>query len=240
VDSQIYDINNQKLLAVRILQTNKELRNGSIVPYTGYLSNGDGSVLSLKTTDDTAAILCNSCLALSTLWTVLPLGFTTENQNVVFGQKLDDQSFATPQKYAFTSSTAAATNGSLNNAAIYPFNITVQNAKLTLTSTGSGNNTIVGYDINFDYTVSKLLDVAGAARDRSLQFTLTEGDGKVVKTWDTILDGVGAWTTGKNKLSFTNAEIPDLQSFINSRQLNVYEKFEGGTRLLGSIAVSLY
>jgi hypothetical protein len=240
VDSQIYDINNQKMLAVRILQTNKEQRIGSIVPYTGYLSNGDGSVLSLITTDDSAAIVCNSCSALTTLWTVLPIGFTTENQNVVFGQKLDDQSFATPQKYAFTSSTAAATNGSLNNAAIYPFNVSVQNAKLTLMSTGAGANTIIGYDINFDYTVSKVLDAAGAVKNRSLQFTLTEGDGKVVKTWNTILDGVGAWITGKNKLSFANADIPDQQSFLNSRQLNVYEKFEGGTRLLGSIAISLY
>ncbi|QGQ96729.1 hypothetical protein EHS13_18510 [Paenibacillus psychroresistens] len=243
VDSQIYDINNQKMLAVRILQTNKELRNGSIVPYTGYLTDTNGSVLSLKTTDDTAgtAILCNTCTALSTLWTVLPTGFTTENQSVIFGQKLDDQAFTTPQKYAFVSSGGTATSGSsLSNIAIYPYTISLQNPKLTLYSTGSGANSSAAYDIALDYTISKSIDAAGSAKNRSLQFTLTEGDGKVIKTWDTPLVGGGAWTTGSNKLSFANSEIPDLQSFINSRQLNVYEKFEGGTRLLGTIAIDWY
>lgn len=237
VDSQIYDINNQKLLAVRILQTNKEPRNGSIVPYTGYLTNADGSILSLKTTDDAAAtgILCNECTALSTLWTTLPVGFSTDNQNVVFGPKLDDQAFTMPQQYAFIANTPAVSS-SLSNAAIYPFNVSVQNVKMSTTSSGSGANTI-GYDLNFDYTLSKLVDTAGAIKNRSLQFTLTEGDGKVVKTWDTLLEGAGAWTTGKNKLSFLSSDIPDLQSFINSRQLNLYEKFEGGTRLLGSISI---
>ncbi|MEX2461324.1 MAG: hypothetical protein WD469_08520 [Paenibacillaceae bacterium] len=240
VDSQIYDLNNQKLLAVRILQTNKEPRNGSIVPYTGYLTNADGSVLSLKTTDDAAAtsILCNQCTALSTLWTTLPLGFSTANQHVVFGPKLDDQSFNSPQQYAFQSSTPAVNNGSISNAAIYPFTVSVQNAKFTTTSIGSGQNAVLGYDINLDYTINKSLDLTGAVKNRGLQFTLTEADGKVVKTWETLLDGVDAWTTGKNKLSFLETDIPDLQSFINSRQLNVYEKFEGGTRLLGSITPS--
>jgi hypothetical protein len=237
VDSQIYDINNQKLLAVRILQTNKEARNGGIVPYTGYLTNADGSILALKTTDDAAAtgILCNQCTALSTLWTTLPAGFSAANQNVVFGTKLDDQAFTSPQQYAFTANTPVGSS-SLSNAALYPFNVSVQNVKMTTTSSGSGGNTL-GYDLDFDYTLTKLLDTAGAAKNRSLQFTLTEADGKVVKTWDTQLEGVGAWTTGKNKLSFASSDIPNLDSFISSRQLNLYEKFEGGTRLLGSISV---
>lgn len=243
VDSQIYEINNQKLLATRILQTSKELRNGSIVPYTGYLSNADGSVISLKTTDDIAAgpSLCNQCSELSTLWTVLPLGFSTAKPNLVFGQKLDDQAFASPLQYTFTPETVLEGSGTtLNSATVYPFRISVQNAKLTQTSTGSGQNTSIGYEINFDYTITKLLDAAGAVKNRSLVFTLTEEDGQVIKTWDAILDGTDAWVTGENKLSFTNTDIPDLQSFLNLRQLNVYEKFEGGTRLLGTIAVKLF
>jgi hypothetical protein len=199
-------------------------------------------LLALKTTDDAAGttILCNACSALSTLWTVLPTGFTTENQSVIFGQKLDDQAFTTPQKYAFASSGGSATSGSLNDIAIYPYTISVQNPKLKLYSIGSGANSSAAYDINLDYKVNKSLDAAGAAKNRSLQFTLTEGDGKVIKTWDTAFDVAGAWTTGSNKLTFANSDIPDLQSFINFRQLNVYEKFEGGTRLLGTLPVSLF
>lgn len=42
-----------------------------------------------------------------------------------------------------------------------------------------------------------------------------------------------------HKLSFANSDIKDLQTFVSlPKQLKVYEKFEGGTRLLGSLSVS--
>jgi hypothetical protein len=61
-----------------------------------------------------------------------------------------------------------------------------------------------------------------------------------VKTWDyAALEGTGALTAGWNKLSLSASEITDLPTFMAfTRQLNVYEKFEGGTRLLGSIPVN--
>jgi hypothetical protein len=240
VDSQIYDVNSQKMLAVRILQSNKELRNGSIVPYTGYLTNADGTVLALKTTDDSAATtkMSKDGLSITTLWTVLPIGSSTVNQQFIFGQKLTEDAFASPVQYAFTPSTIAASS-SVSNVSVYPYSLTVQNAKLALTSTGAGANTVLGYDINYDYTISKVLNAAGAVKSRSLVFTLTDNNSKVVKTWSSELDGTNALKTGANKLSFTYADIPDLATFISySRQLNVYEKFEDGTRLLGSVSVT--
>jgi hypothetical protein len=242
VDSQIYDFNNQKMLAVRILQTNKEARNGSIVPYTGYLANVDGTILALKTTDDssTTTKMSKEGSAITTLWTVLPTGFSTDNQQVVFGQKLNAESFVSPLKYTFISSTEAASNGSISNVAIYPYTLSAQNAKLALTSTGTGANSVIGYNINFDYAITKALDAAGSVTNRSLVFKLLDSSGTVIKTWDKTLEGTDAWTTGAHKLSIIYSDIPDLTAFISSRQLNVYEKFEGGTRLLGSIPVSLY
>jgi hypothetical protein len=233
VDSQIYTINNQNMLAVRILQTNKEARNGGIVPYTGYLTNADGTVLALKTTDDSAATtkLSKDGLALSTLWTVLPSGYAMNNQQFVFGQKIDDQAFASPMQYTF-SQTAA---GSIFNASVYPYTLSLQNVKLANSTAGPASS----YDINFDYAITKTLDAAGSAKDRSLVYTLTDVNGKVVKTWEETLEGADAWTTGKNKLTFAMTDIPDQVSFMTyTKTLNVYEKFEGGTRLLGSTAVS--
>jgi hypothetical protein len=240
VDSQIYDFNSQKMLAVRILQTNKELRNGSIVPYTGYMVNTDGTVLALKTTDDSAATpkMSKDGLSLTTLWSVLPIGFSTENEQFIFGQKLNDDAFASPMQYTFTPNTIAA-NNSVSNVSVYPYTLSLQNAKLALTSTGAGANSVLGYNINFDYTISKALNAAGSFKNRSLEFTLTDNNSKIMKTWSTTLDGTDAMKTGVNKLSFANADIPDLATFISfARQLNVYEKFEGGTRLLGSVSVN--
>jgi hypothetical protein len=241
VDSQMYDINSQKMLAVRILQTNKEQRNGSIVPYTGYIANADGSVLALKTTDDAAATpkMSKDGLSLTTLWTVLPGGSSTENQQFIFGQKLNEDAFAAPLQYAFTPSAIAASS-SVSNVSVYPYTLSVQNAKLATTSNGAGANTVLGYNINFDYAISKALNASGSVKNRSLEFTLTDNNSKIIKTWSSGLEGTDALKTGVNKLSFTNADIPDLATFISyARQINVYEKFEGGTRLLGSVSVNL-
>jgi hypothetical protein len=240
VDSQIYNINSQKMLAVRLLQTNKELRNGSIVPYTGYAANAEGTIVALKTTDDSAASpkISKDGLSLTTLWTVLPVGASTENQQFIFGQKLTDDVFASPLQYSFTPSRIAASS-TISNVSVYPYSLSLQNAKLALTSTGTGASTVLGYNINFDYVISKALEAAGSAKNRSLEFTLTDSNNKVVKTWTSALDGTDAMLTGVNKLSFTYADIPDLATFIAyARQLNVYEKFEGGTRLLGSVNVT--
>jgi len=231
VDSQIYDIQNKKMLAIRILDTNKEVRNGSIVPYTGYFTNSDGTVVSLSTTDDSAAtkVMSKEGAALTTLWAVLPSGASTSDQQAIFGQKIADQTFASPLQYAFASAT---TSSDLQSASMYPYTISVQNTKLTSSSSG--------YDVNFDYAISKTLDAAGIAKDRVLEFALTDNAGKVVKTWDyTALEGTGALLAGRDKLSLTTSEVADLVTFLSyTRQLNVYEKFEGGTRLLGSIAVN--
>ncbi|MDB5054763.1 MAG: hypothetical protein JWM44_2813 [Bacilli bacterium] len=236
VDSGIYDLNSQKMLAVRILDTNKETRSGIIVPYTGYLTNADGTVLPLKTTDDSAntTVLSKEGTAISTLWITLPTGFSTDNQRFVFGQKIDDQIFTTPQQYLFNPTSGAVVQGSTSadNLKLYPYNVSIDNLKMT-----SGINGSLGYTINFNYTITKALDAAGAAKDRSLVFTLTDNNNVVVKTWGDIpLDGAGAWTTGANKLTLSNTDIQDLTTFLSfNRQLKVYDKFEGGMKLLGTM-----
>jgi hypothetical protein len=238
VDSQTYTINNQKMLAVRILQTNKEARNGSIVPYTGYLTNTDGTVLALKTTDSSATTtkLGMDGLALSTLWTVLPSGVSADNAQIVFGQKIDDQSFASPMQYAFTSNASGSSN-TIVNASVYPYNILLQDPKMII-NRGSGTS-INSYDIYFDYTATKTLDASGSDTNRSLEYQLIDSNNQVVKTWDEALEGTTAWVTGKNKLSILPSEINDITTFSAfSKQLNVYEKFEGGTRLIGTVSVT--
>ncbi|QGQ97185.1 hypothetical protein EHS13_21005 [Paenibacillus psychroresistens] len=234
VDSQIYDINNQKMLAVRILQTNKEARNGSIVPYTGYLSGVDGSVLPLKTTDDSAntTALSKEGLALTTLWTLLPTGLAADNQQFIFGQKINADAFASPQQYAFTPSTLVS-GGALNSVAVYPYTISAQNPELTLVS----NSGVAGYEFSFDYTIAKALSAAGTATNRSLVYKLTDDNGVEVKSWEEALEGTAAWVTGKQTLTFTYSDVTDPLTFAQSpKHLKVYEKFEGGTRLLGSIS----
>lgn len=239
-DSQIYDINNQKMLAVRILQTNKEARNGSIIPYTGYLTNADGTILALKTTDDSAntTMLSKEGLALTTLWAVLPTGLATDNQQFIFGQKINENVMASPQQYAFTPSTTVNA-GSINNVAVYPYTLSVQNAKLESTTIGTGANSSLGYNINFDYTINKAINAAGSLTNRSLVYKLVDNKGAVIKIWDSQLEGTDAWSTGKQKLSFAYSDIADENTFASySKQLNIYEKFEGGTRLLGSLSFS--
>ncbi len=241
VDSQIYDINNQKMLAIRIVDTNKEARNGTILPYTGYVTNANGTIVTLSTMDDSAntKVMGTDSTAMTTLWAVLPAGSSTTDQQAVFGPKVEDQTFAEPQQYAFAPATASNT---LQNASVYPYTISVQNTQLT-TSTAGGSGGGVNYDVNFDYAIANPLPTAGSTLDRGLEFTLTNSLGKVVKTWDyAALEGTGALITGRNKLTVSGSDFAnsaDLVTFLSyARQLNVYEKFEGGTRLLGSIAVS--
>lgn len=227
------------MLAVRILQTNKEARNGSIVPYSGYLTNVDGTVLALKTTDDSAntTMLSKEGLALTTLWAVLPAGLATDNQQFIFGQKINSDMIASPQQYSFTPSTPL--NNSLASVALYPYTLSVQNVKLVSTIIGAGANSSVGYDVSFDYSINKAIDAAGSLTNRSLVYKLLDNNGAVIKTWDNALEGASAWTTGKQKLSFAFSDVANQNTFVgHSQLLNVYEKFEGGTRLLGSLSVS--
>lgn len=232
VDSQIYDINNQKMLAIRILDTNKETRGGQIVPYTGYISNPDGTVAALKTTDDSnnTTLLGVNNSSITTLWAVLPTDMSVGGQNVVFGQTIDGQTFASPQQYAFTSPTASGLNV-MQNVSVYPYEISIQNPQLSSTSNG--------YNVNFNYLISKTVDAVGADLNRGLEFTLTDSDGNTEKTWNyNELEGTGALVNGQQTLSLLNSDIVDPSTFVGAaKQLNVYEQFAGGTRLLGTFTI---
>ena len=242
VDSQIYDINGQKMLTTRILQTNKEFRNGIIVPYTGYLTSTDGSsILALKTTDDSALTtkMCKDCTSLSTLWVAMPNGFSTEKQQFNFGQKADDQAYIAPKQYTFTPTPGAVSGNETSlivTASVYPYTLNFKNALMSYFTTGTGASQTKTYTITYDYAITKTIEAVGMLKNRSLEIVVTDYTGKTVKTWNTALDGSGASSLTSNKLTILPSEMSDLDAFTNFvRKINFYEKFEGGTRLLGSL-----
>ncbi|WP_135551190.1 hypothetical protein [Paenibacillus cymbidii] len=239
VDSQVYDTGTQKLVAVRVLQTNKEVRSASIIPYTGYAATADGSVFALSATDDSTVKSCRDCGALTTLWTKLPSGMTPDQMQFMFGQKIDGQAFASPQQYLYLP--AAAPTYSVSNVQLYPYTISVNNAKIA--STVANNKQ--AFTITFDYNQSKSADIAGAAKNRGLQFELVDVTGKSINKWDTVYPlektgSVNPLTIGSNTLTtMQTIEISDLNNLLQySRYLKVYESFEGATRLIGTLDLS--
>jgi len=242
VESKVYDVGTQKMMAVRILQTNKATRNGSVIPYIGYAADANGNVWTLKTTEETVK-LGKDGQELTTLWATLPAGVSTDDWRFVFGSKLDADVFTDAQSYAFAvSPEAGLTGGQISRASLYPYNITMNNAKLLL----NGNGT---YEVSFDYIQEGQSGISGVSKNRSLQLVLQDYNDETVKSWEYALEkpqaaGTGALTaleSGKtNKMSIALNAVPDLAALINGPKLAVYEKFEGGTRLIGKISLSLY
>lgn len=242
VESKVYDVGEQKMMAVRILQTNKSTRNGSVVPYIGYAADANGNVWTLKTTEESAK-LGKDGQELTTLWATLPAGASTEGWQFVFGSKLDADVFANAQRYAFAvSPETGLTGGQISKASLYPYAITMNNAKMML----NGNGT---YEVTFDYLQEGQNGISGVSKNRSLQLVLLDNNDAAVKTWEYALEkpqttGAGTLTaleSGKsNKMAVALTAVPDLAALINGPKLAVYEKFEGGTRLIGKISLSLY
>ncbi|WP_409343179.1 hypothetical protein [Paenibacillus sp. MBLB4367] len=242
VESKIYDVGTQKMMAVRILQTNKATRNGSVVPYAGYAADANGNVWTLKATEDTTK-LAKEGQELTTLWTTLPAGVSTDGWNMVFGSKIDADTFTNPQSYAFAVSPETGTaGGQISKASLYPYAITLQNAKLLLNANAT-------YELSFDYTQEGQSGINGATKNRSIQLVLQDNNNTAVKTWEYALEKPQTTGTGTlaalesgqtNKMSVALNAIPDLSALINGPKLAVYEKFEGGTRLIGKISLSLY
>lgn len=239
VESKVYDVGTQKMLAIRILQTNKAVRNGgSTVSYAGFASGSDGSVWSLQSADSSTR-LGKDGQSLTTLWTVLPTGSTVDNWKLVFGPKLADSVFADPQQYAFgvTPDTGSVSGSQIYQASLFPYTISLTNGKIVFGASGN-------YEITFDYTQAVQAGISGAANNRSLQLVLQDNAGTSLKTWEYSLEASGTATTlssgANNKLTIASNAIADLNALIQGPRLAVYEKFEGGTRLVGTMSLSLY
>ncbi|WJH34111.1 hypothetical protein N6H14_29910 [Paenibacillus sp. CC-CFT747] len=230
VDSKVYANGNQKIMAVRIQQTNKEARNGASVSYVGYVTDGEGSVWQAQTLEEPGK-LCKECSAMSTLWVTVPRNADESKLTFVFGQKLEEEAFAAPQQYPFqvVDDQDSVSDGQLS-AAMNPYLLTLQNMQLVYSSKK--------IDLNFQYQLDKGLNVAGVDKNRSLVFELVDSTGTTVKTWESPLEGAGALANGSSKLSLDTAAVLDIMALLNSAQMNVYEKFEGASRLLGTMKVT--
>ncbi|WP_127585592.1 hypothetical protein [Paenibacillus koleovorans] len=247
IDSQVFTLGTQKMLAVRILQTGKEKRVGNIVPYIGYFIGPDGSIWNAKVTEESGRF-CNGCVALNTLWVTLPeaMSGSLRDYELVFGQKLDDTAMASVHRFSLlnlgnqlplpvaragTDSTVLTkiTNAEivLGTFDLYPYNVTINN--LSAYKVGlSGNK----YEVNFNYTQDKLYPVAGGNKNRSLVFELRDDRDMLMKTWDIPFEGTGSMVNGAVKLS-ADVTATDVTPTTSPR-VYVYEKFEGALRLLGS------
>lgn len=231
VDNKIYVTDTQKILALRIQQQNKDSRNGNSVSYIGYVTDGEGTVWTAKTAEETGK-LSKDAYAMSTLWVSVPLDMPTEKLSFVFGQKLGDGIFATAGIYAFS---PVQDQNNLEkyhlNVGMNPYTLDIQNPTLVYTSKK--------IDINFDYNLTKGLLTTGAYKDRSITLELVydNNDHEKVESWDIPLEGTGALKNGKNTVSLDPTKVKDLIYLLSYSKLNVYEKFEGGTRLLGTMTV---
>ncbi|MDF2814953.1 MAG: hypothetical protein K0Q81_1153, partial [Paenibacillus sp.] len=105
IDSQVFTLasTNQKMLAVRLIQTGKEKRIGNIVPYSGYFVGPDGSIWNAKVTEESGRF-CNGCVALTTLWVPLPevVSSSLTEYDLVFGQKLDETALTSVHRFSMT------------------------------------------------------------------------------------------------------------------------------------------
>lgn len=240
IDSQVFETgNNQKMLAVRILQTGKEKRSGSIVPYTGYFRGADGSIYNVSVTEDSGR-LCNGCAALSTLWVKLPetMSSSVYDSELIFGQKLEGNIFANGRRFEFLPGTSVSPVSSTNSTGtnvielgpfdLYPYSVSLKNVNIYgLVAAGTTK-----YEVSFTYDQGKMYPVAGGNKNRSLLFELRDAKDNIVQSWDIPFEGTGALQNGAAKLT---ADLKGIDvSNMYSPRLYVYEKFEGAKRLLGT------
>jgi len=244
IGSSIYDVGKQKMIAVRLLQSGRELRNGNIVPYVGFFQGPDGSIWPARTTEEEGR-LCQGCLAMSTLWFTLPevKSFATTDYKLWFGEKLDDQAFAHVRQYNVppTGTTPVLesvpsiegvrgyslyTDTKIGPVDLYPYQVAFNRIYITVADNSNK------YQIEFDYSMGKMSDVAAGGKNRGLKMVLKDNREKVMKSWNFPLEGNGALAEGTNKLTVDLTGM-DLSHMVPPR-LYVYETFEGGERLIGS------
>jgi hypothetical protein len=90
--------------------------------------------------------------------------------------------------------------------------------------------------VNFTFSSGKLYPVAGGNKNRSLVIEIRDSNDVLMKSWEYPLEGAGALANGAIKLTADVANSPDITPTYAPRAY-VYEKFEGGLRLLGSNTV---
>jgi hypothetical protein len=258
ISSEVFTLpaTNQKMLAVRMIQTGKEKRNGNIVPYTGYFAGPDGSIWNAKVTEETGRF-CNGCVALTTLWVALPeiVASSLTEYDLVFGQKLDDTALASVRRYSLSNMSAQlpmpeakATTVSdtvsvsyLSNAVynlgtfdLYPYSVTFNSFSAYRVITASATSK---YELNFNFSGGKMYPVAGGNKNRSLVIELRDDNDVLMKSWEYPFEGAGSLANGNYKLTADVPSSPDITPTYAPRAY-LYEKFEGGLRLLGSNTVA--
>ncbi|WP_438445733.1 hypothetical protein [Gorillibacterium sp. sgz5001074] len=232
VDTKVYDTDNGKIAAVRIAQKNLETRGHTSVPYAGYFIGEDQMVYKATATEETGNVGKDGW-SLSTLWVTLPNNVEVPNK-IIFGPKLDDKTLTAPRQLTATSWKDAEQSSKFYEsnglkATISPYKVAFKNMSGTI----SGSN----YEISFYYEVSKDYDVTvGSMKNRYYHITLEDITGTVYKTWDIPVLGVGSFDeNSSNKITVEKLTTNDFVNLVISGRLKIYEKFEGGTRLLGTI-----
>lgn len=218
--------------AIRIAQQNQMARNGTVVPYTGYIQASNGEIYKLSTSAS-ASKLNKDAKALTTLWAELPSGVLDDKAVVVFGQQIADGVFANPKQTSFAVSAnkpGSTTDDTIDwkiNASLYPYTVKFGGIKRTYASNK--------YSFEFEYKLEKTGTLAGSNTDRVLYFELEDNLRKVVKSWSVPLEGTGYMENGTQTLSLASSEIKYADDFLNGNRLKVYEKFADHIRLLGTL-----
>lgn len=234
MDSKLYDTDTGKIAAVRILQKNQEPRTNAPVAYSGYFLDGNGSVWSAKATEETGRVNKDGW-SVSTLWVALPDSVEVPN-TLVFGPKLDDTAFVNPHQVESRIWSDEPVQATMEDSAGFTANL----APYRVTLNGMyGSVTGKAYIFNFHYKAATDYTVTdGSFKNRSLVIKLQDGTGKEYTTWTLPIEGSGSLQKDKmNQLSVDNLAVTDMMNLLNSARLTVYDKFEGGTRLLGTITV---
>lgn len=231
IDTQVYDTeDNGTLVAVRVAQKNLEGRTNSAVPYTGYFVGSNGSVWPANVTQDTGKVSRDGW-SMVTLWIKEPVSYELL-QSLVLGPQIDNEVFASPRSYKLILSKSPTSKVWFDEdfkATLRPYSITLSGM------THSVNNS--KYEFSFQYTVTKdMMITQESNKNRSYYIELKTSTGRTVKTWNVPLEGEGSFTPNSvNKLTVEGLSANDLTNVPASAQFVFYEKFEGGTRLLGTI-----
>lgn len=235
LDEQIYDLNGEKLLAVRIASKNQEIRASAPVPFAGYFTDSEGRVYNASETQD-AGRSAKDTWSMSTLWIKLPTG-KQEFTGLVFGHKLAPNIFASPRQYGILNQPAKETHINLNQRLDLKLDIAPYHLQFNSISRTVANS---NFTLSFKFDRRQDIDLtSGSQANRSLYITVKNRSEDLVGSWEYPLEGTGSLKSGEtNELTLKNLGTNTLIDLIIHSKITFYEKFEGGTRLLGTVTAT--
>jgi hypothetical protein len=235
IDQQVYELDGEKLLAVRIASKNQETRTTTPIPYAGYFLDGESRVWAASETLDTSRGGKDSW-SLSTLWAKVPSG-NSELTSLVFGHKLEASTFGSPLQYLITTPVGKPADFNLKEKTKFQSDLAPYHLFFSEISRNILNSS---YKFSFKYEMLRDFELtSGSQSNRSLYITIEDDTKKIFGSYEYSLEGSGSLVSGETtELSIDKMTVSDLLSLYVHAKIKFYEKFEGGLRLLGTVTAT--